>query len=133
MVKYAGNGKLSRTNLNTIFGKKTGRPDEECWELDRFVCNTMSGCGWDVRGWEDVLEFMNEFGLFRQSRWNMWKDGANPDEGMWAVVEKKDGTPRWAWFQKGMRISEWAPLSEDSPVTKKLVPFKNGYFKSVPV
>ena len=65
--------------------------------------------------------------------WNMWFAASNPEEDRWCVVEKRDSVPMWSLFQKSMRISEWVTLEEESPVTKRLIPFKNGYFKAVPL
>ena len=136
MVKYARNGRLGRRFLSSVFGKSK-RTDAECWALENFIVNMMSGCGWDCKGPYDLLMFRKEFlpvMTFRDIL-QRWFEGSNLEDGdgKWPIVEKHDGTPMWAWFANSMRISEWAPVNEDSPVTMKLVPSKNGFFKSVPL
>jgi len=135
-MKYSRDGRLTRRILSRLFGKKNARPDEECFQLEAFVVNTMSGCGWDMRHEGDVMRFGEEFGFpiwsFNQP-WARWMEGSSEEEHRWAVVEKRNGVAMWAWFQKAMLISEWAPVGEDTPVTKKLVPFKNGFFKTEPL
>ena len=136
MVKYAGNGRLDRRLLNRCFGQKNARPDAECWDLEAFVVNTMSGCGWDCRSGYDLLMFCKEFDITLYARpniWFRWFAGSAPKEDKWAVVEKRDGVPMWCWFQKSMMLGEWVTLDQDCVVTKKIVPFKNGFFKTVPL
>ena len=38
-----------------------------------------------------------------------------------------------AWFKQSMLVSEWMPVDQPCPITKMLVPFKNGFYKSVPI
>ena len=133
-MKYSKDGRLGRRVLNRLFGQKNARPDEECFEKEAFVINMMSGCGWDVRDQRDVMQFGRQFGFpfwSNDQPWNKWLLASNPDKGRWVVVEKRGSVPMWTLFEKSMQISEWALVGENSPVTKKLVPFKNGYFKTV--
>ena len=145
-MKYVGNGRFDRRILNLAFGQKNARPDAECWELEAFVVNTMCGNGWDCKGVLarlDFIVFCEEFGIrlwpsrvggeYQPTVWPRWLGGSAPEEDKWAVVEKRDGVTMWCWFQKSMQISDWVPLDQDSLVTKKVVPFKNGFFKSVPL
>ena len=132
MVKYAGNGRLDRRVLNRGFGQTNARPDDECWELEALIINTMSGCGWDCKGVYDFLMFSKEFNI----PWSVWRhvrEGSVPTGGKSAVFEKRDGVPMWTWFEKSMQIAEWVAVDQDCPVTKKLVPFKNGFFKTQPL
>ena len=49
------------------------------------------------------------------------------------MFEKREENVVVAWFQKSMLISDWVPVGEPCPFTKKIVPWKNGWFKSVPL
>ena len=136
MVKYARDGTLDRRILNRLFGQKNARPDAECWDLEAFIRNTMSGCGWDMKERQHFWEFCTTFGIqvAVSPQWRVWFEGSDPEDDKWAVIEKNGDDPaRWAWFHKSMMVSEWSPMGDPSPITKKLVPFKNGYFKSVPI
>ena len=132
MVKYAGEGSFSRRDLNWLFGRKTGRPDAECWELEGFVISTMMGNSWDCKCLRDAMDFMNEFGV-HVTTWRRWLAGSDKDADRWAVVEKPDGVPKWTWFEKSMRIGEWTAMHEECAVSMRLVPNKNGFFKTEPL
>ena len=137
-MKYAGNSRLNRQTLNRVFGRKVGRPDEECFELDAFIVNTMCGCGWDVRDSRDVHMFNMEFGNSSVD-WRRWFAGYSAalerDAKLWVVVEKQNGTPVWTWFERGLRVGEWTPIGQDTEVTMRVVPFKEGspYNKTIPM
>ena len=138
--KYAGNYRMTRTILNSIYGKKKGRPDAECIEKDLFAVATISGSGFDFRGRNprfEYYEFHKHFNFkITPEVWNrlleQQKSSSHPED-CWPVFEKRDDTVVVAWFEKSMLISEWVPAGQPCPFTKKLVPFKNGYFKSVPI
>ena len=132
MTKYAGNGRLNRRYLSWLFGKKTGRPDDECWKLERFVHDTLAGNGWRCRGFDDLMDFMRAFGV-NYPNWPVWLAGSDKDADRWAVMEKQGDVHMWAWFEKSMRIGEWTAMNEDCAVTMRLVPFKNGFFKAEPL
>ena len=140
-TKYAGNYRMTRTILNRIFGKKTKRPDAECIEKDNFAVNTIMGCGFDFKGRNPGFEYY-EFQKYYEFKitpevWNRLlaqHKSAGSDPGLcWPIFEKREDNVVVAWFQNSMLISEWIPVDQPCPITKKLVPFKNGYFKSVPI
>ena len=157
--KYAGNGVFSRKRLSKIFAKKNARTDAECWELEHFVGNVMSGCGWDLKCWNDYARFCSKNTIpgtpvWVPSRpeeykpdegspvWIRWFEQADPKNDKWPVIKGMDcrrssmdpkNEPVWTWFQRGMRIADWVPITADCPVTKQLVPFKNGYYKAVAI
>ena len=142
MPKYAGRGVFSRALLSKIFPKKNKRSDDECWELEHFIGFVMQGCPelGDLKHWADYCKFCAEYSIPAINRrgegspvWNMWLAQADPMNDKWPVVEKRGGQAVWAWFEKSMQVGEWVPVGEECPVTKRLVPFKNGYFKAVPL
>ena len=135
--KFAGNGLLKRGDLNWLFGKKVGRSDKECWALTDFVVNTMAGHGWRMRSLFELFEFCKSYGFVGNRMFRMWYIQANQnedqtvDERNWPVCEKRGDSVVWTWFQNSMRIADWVPITDECPITKKLVPFKNGYLKAV--
>jgi hypothetical protein len=137
--KFAGKARLNRRDLSWLFGKKTRRPDKESWDLYEFVCNVMAGHGWRMRGFWEFTEFCKSFGFGSNtpSIWRKWyaQFQAQPQDGeqCFPVCEKRGDAIVWTWFKNSMRIAEWVPIQEDCPITMKLVPFKNGYFKAVPI
>ena len=140
-TKYAGNYLMTRSTLNNIFGKKTKRPDAECIVKDDFAVNTIMGCGFDFRGRNptcDYYDFLKHFNYkITPEVWNrllaQHESAGSDPELCWPVFEKRADNVVVAWFQKSMLISEWVPVDQPCPITKKLVPFKNGYFKAVPI
>ena len=144
-MKFAGNAPLGRRDLNQMFGAVLARPDDQCWELMAFVDNVMAGMGWRVRSHRDVCAFAQEFGVNRFVCFRKWYEqsdhqpGQTVDEKLWPVCEKVEDGGRWTWYKNSMRLAEWVPTTlnmqdwVECPVTKKLVPFKNGYFKAVPL
>jgi len=124
-MKFAGNARLNRHNLNSAFGKKNKRPDEECFRMDAFLVNTLTGCGLDVKDFYDVFKFMVEYGVtpahFR--RWFALHDEKDPT---WVVVEKQNEKTLWTWFKHSCQVGPWVALDEDCPVTFKLVPREGG-------
>ena len=139
--KFAGKGPFNRRELNWLFGKKVRRPDKECWELTDFVTNTVSGMGWRMRSFGELCEFATDYGfattIFRSFR--KWYAQANHQEGQtvdeknWPVCERRGDAVVWTWFKHSMQVADWVPITDDCPFTKTLVPFKNGYFKAVPI
>ena len=113
MPKYQGNV-LGRRMLSRVFGKKVGRPDAECWTLERFVRDTMTGCGWDCRDVHDFWAFNKEFLGFTKpwkiDAWQRWLETSDPEAGIWCVAEKQDGKSVWAVFTKGLRTTDWTPV-----------------------
>ena len=96
--------------LNKMFGKGK-RSDEECWALEHFLINLMSGCGWDCRSARDFLMFRKDFLPMPPALSQVlqrWFEGNQQDPASWPVVEKRDGEPMWAWFKDNVRVSEWA-------------------------
>jgi hypothetical protein len=99
MVKYSkknGARYFDRRLLNLIFGKKTRRPDEECWEMAKFVSGTIIGSSFEV--WWNYEYF---------KVW--WNDERRA--GGWPVVENRDGKPHFAWFRNGVRVSDWEEMA----------------------
>ena len=139
--KFAGKGPLTRGQLNWLFGRKVGRPDKECWALTNFVVNTMSGHGWRMRHISELCEFSKEYGFSQRTHvmWRKWYAQANHQEGQtveecaWPVCERRGDAVVWTWFKHSMQVADWVPITDDCPFTKTLVPFKNGYFKAVPI
>ena len=137
MVKFAGNSRLTRKDLNKIFGTKVSRPDAECFELDAFVVNFAMGSGRDIKGFWDVLDLNDDYNhTLTPAVWNSWFEqhtaaGGEDDAKCWPVVENRHGNVVVGWFQRSMLISDWVAIGEPNPFTKKLIPFKNGYFKAV--
>ena len=126
MTKYANNGAFSRAHLSKMFAKKNKRPDEECWALEHFIANVMTGCGWDLKHWADYCMFCSEFKIPAINRrgegspvWTAWFEGANPGEDKWPVVEKRGETIVWTWFEKSMQVADWVPIGEACPLTKR--------------
>ena len=108
-MKYSrNNGAIfDRRILSRWFGKKNGRPDAECWELEHFIRNTMCGCGWDIKWWCDVCKFNQEFGVGYVKRLPEWLAAHQQETEKWAVIEKQEGKTVWAFFTNGIRASEW--------------------------
>jgi hypothetical protein len=92
----------------------------------------MSGCGWDLKYFGDLCSFMKEFGV-GPVHFRNWFAAHNEEDPTWVVIEKQSGETVWSWFHKGLQVGEWVPVGEPCPVTKKLIPTKNGYFKVVPI
>jgi hypothetical protein len=131
MVKFAGNGRLKRTHLNHVFGKKVARPDEECWAMERFLVSTVGGCDWnDIRCIGDLGQFMKEFGVtpVHFQRWFAQHDEKDPT---WVVIEKQDGKPVWTWFKASRQMGPWVAIGEECPLTFKLVKNENGRYDKV--
>ena len=129
--KYStANGcRLNRRFLSRMFGKKTARPDAECWALENFLSNTLAGCDvgllsgrFYIEGPYDVLEFLAKCGVTNEV---LRKWFAERENG-WPVVEKQNGAYVWTWFKNSRQMGHWAPLGEDSPVIYKLVPREDG-------
>ena len=131
-MKYSQHGKLNRRDLSKWFDNKSGRSDKECFELEAFIGNVLCGCGWDFKERFDFLKFNAEFGISYVS-WRMWFSESEPESDKWPVVELHDSRPMWTWFQHSMQIGEWTVLNETCKITKKLIPFKNGFFKAEPI
>ena len=124
-MKFAGNGRLNRRELNWMYGKKIGRPDEECWRMDAFLVNTMSGCSWDLKYFGDLLVFMKEYGV-TPAHFRSWFALHNEDDPTWVVVEKQNEKVVWTWFKHSRQMGPWVAIGEDCPVTHKLVPCEGG-------
>ena len=114
--KFAGNGRINRHNLNWIYGKKLNRPDDECWELEAFLIDTMCGCSWELKGMHDVFYFGKEFGITRH-HWRKWFIAHNPEDEHWVVVEKQKGETVWSYFKNFRQTGPWVSLDEDCPIT----------------
>jgi hypothetical protein len=113
MVKYSkknGARYFDRRLLNLIFGKKTRRPDEECWEMAKFVSGTIIGSSFEDKWYDDFCVFMREFA---GTPWKYFKVWWNDERraGGWPVVENRDGKPHFAWFRKGVRVSDWEEMT----------------------
>ena len=97
--------------VNKMFGKEK-RTKEEVTKLERFVGNLMCGCGWDCKGPMDFLMFRKEFlPLSFPAILQQWYEDHGEDR--WPVVEKQDGEAVWAWFEKGIRVTEWVNFSKE--------------------
>lgn len=107
MVRYVrNNGAIfNRRELNKLFGKKTGRPDAECWELQNFIHNFQSGCDWD----HDLLNFVRHYGSETMKMLPVWY-AKHKEDGWWAVVEKQAGKTVFAYFKNSIRCSDWKGL-----------------------
>ena len=123
VMKYAGNCRLF---LNTIFEKKSRRPDDACWELEDFVVAVMCGTdfGGDVRHAGDVYRFMGETSVTPEI-WQNWYEQFHAflATGIkrWPVVEKQGENIVWTWFQNSRQMGDWVPLGQPCPITWKLV------------
>jgi len=124
-MKFAGNGRLNRRDLNRFFGKKKARPDEECWRMDAFLVNTMSGCGWDLKWVHDLCLFLKEYNI-PNSKIQSWFAQHDEKDPTWVVVEKQNDKVVWTWFKSSRQLGPWVTLDEDCPVTFKLVPREGG-------
>ena len=76
-------------------------------EYQCFVTGFLIGCDYEAKGWCDFIEFTKDFKLTKENWQTFFR---KHKEGMWAVVEKKDGETRLAYFRDGVRQSEWEPL-----------------------
>ena len=115
-MKFAGNGRINRHNLDWLYGKKNDRPDDECWELEAFLINTMRGCGWDMRGMRDVFCFSKEFGIHKH-HWRKWFIAHNPEDEHWVVVDKQMGETVWTYYKSNRQMGPLVSLDEDCPIT----------------
>ena len=127
--KYSRDCRLGRNYLNRLFGKVVRRPEEQCWELEWFVINVISGIdfGGDVRHAGDVHRFNIEMGtgVGRRTR-EIWKHWFENKETGWPVVEKQDGNMVWTWFKNSRQMGDWVPLGEPCPIVYKLVKREDG-------
>ena len=98
---------FDRRILSRWFGKKNGRPDDEAWELEWFIRNFISGCGWDVKRYGDFAVFNQEFGTGYIKKLPEWFAANQQETEKWAVIEKQEGKTVWAYFTNGIRASEW--------------------------
>ena len=121
--------KLNRRDLNRFFGKKVGRPDDECWEMENWLSNTIAGTdvprdNYYVESYLDVFAFMKTCGVTPAM---LQKWFAERRIHVWVVIEKQNDDYVWCWFMKSRQISDWKPLGEDSPILYKLVPNESGF------
>jgi hypothetical protein len=120
---------LNRGDLNWIFGKKTGRPDAECWEMQNWLRDTIAGSDvglsgyFYIQGFGDVAEFMRTCGITQEvlRKWFAQRRGS-----YWVVVEKQNDAYVWSWFTHSRQMGEWKPIGEDCPIIYKLVPREDG-------
>ena len=112
MVAYTfANGALfGRRYLNIMFGQKSRRPSGECWELERFVGGFVIGSDWEFKELSDWGAFVRFFGAAKlYSQIGVWFD-KHKEDGSWAVVEKQNDKTVWAYFNHGVRKTEWVEL-----------------------
>ena len=112
MVAYSfTNGALlGRRFLNMMFGKQNRRPTQECWDLERFVGGMVIGSDFEFKEFSDWAAFVKFFGAKQlYSMLGIWY-AKYQEDGTWAVVEKQDDTTVWAYFNKGVRKTEWVEL-----------------------
>ena len=129
MVKYAKNCRLGRRFLNRIFGTVNKRPDDDCWELEYFIINTMCGfsSGGDVRHAGDVMRFGIETGTTN----SMWQHWYNHKDNGWVVVEKQGDAFVWTWFRHSRQLGTWVSLGHSCSLVFELIPHGNGGFNKV--
>ena len=111
MVRYTKHqgARLSRRILNGRFGKPAvKRTDEQCWELEHYVRNTMCGNSWDLHGPLELAMFNQEFQC--GTMWRSWWE-ERPDAESWVVIEKQNNVPMWCWFRNFRKSSEWTPVA----------------------
>lgn len=123
-MKFAGRGRVNRRDLNWLFGKKTGRPDAECWVLEKFLVNTIMGNS-ECKDITDVKIFMHEYGI-KPTHWRKWFASHNPDDLYWVVVETQMGETVWTYFKHSRQMGAWVSLDEECVITFKLVPRGGG-------
>jgi hypothetical protein len=129
MVKYSKkNGAIfDRRFLSWLFGKQNARPDEECWELEKFVVSTIAG--WDVERPNFYVRHAGEFyacsakcGLTPE----IWQRWFTERQNGWAVVEQQRGAYVWTWFQSSRQMGSWVSVREPCPIIYKLVRREDG-------
>ena len=133
---------MNRRLLTTIFGRDPSwpiRPDNVCIELDTFAVEVIMGSGFEFRGRSPTSEF-REFHNYYDKQitpiiWNrifeQYKANDKTLGDCHPVFEFRNKIVSVCWFQRSMEISDWTDIKEPCPITKKLVPFKNGFYKSV--
>ena len=113
MVKYNRyNGAIfDRRMLSKWFGKKNKRPDDECWELEWFIRNTLCGSDWEVKCWGDICDWNQKYGTDYLKRLPEWY-AEHKASGSWPVIETQDDETVWAYFSGGTKVkdSDWAPV-----------------------
>ena len=129
-MKFAGNGRINRRDLNWLFGRKIGRPDNECWSFHAFVANTMMANSHVMNNIHDVKIFMNEYGI-TPTNWRKWFAEYNPDDEFVVIVDTQivdkwtEYTQQiwvvgiWTYFYKGQQIGDWVNLDEDCKCNKE--------------
>ena len=92
----------------------------EYMECQAFVIGTMNGCDWPTDNFTDHISFKemieksyvgtSELGL--NMPWRVLKSKFDND-GLWPVFEERDGKCFVAFFQAGMRKTEWGEFTQD--------------------
>ena len=118
----ANGSRLSRRTLSAIFGRKNARPNNECWELENFVRDTLAGSDeplasgeFYIQGPGDLYEFNLRCGI-HDVIWQKWF--AERETG-WPVVEKQNDAYVWAWFKSNTQLGAWVPLGEDCIIERE--------------
>jgi len=89
--------------------------DDDFHAYQSFIINTMSGSGWETKCWvQDYIPFRNMLRLSNKHSgfWLVLKQKFEQD-GMWPVFEKRDETCVLAFFQGGIRRTDWHEFREE--------------------
>ena len=112
---------FSKKYLNKNFNMDL--TDKQCWELQYFIGNTISCCGWEFKRFLDYFQFIHYYKI-KPQMWIEWKKkhdewrttikkhGLGQKYHMWVGVEeykkyKGKMIYRWAYFQDGSERSKW--------------------------
>ena len=122
---------LGRRHLNKLFGFKKARPARECEALESFLDNMLTGCGYEMSGMSDVVQFMVEMNIKALDLQFLWiecgRRGYKDGHGYWPVVEKKlghEGVWRLAWFVNGIRQTQWQEYTKDADLLETTPAFE---------
>ena len=77
-------------------------------EYQCFVRGFLIGCDFESKSWGDFLDFRKEFPL-KTSHWQTFFQKQKEDN-LWAVLENHEGATRLAYFEHGIRKTDWEPL-----------------------
>jgi hypothetical protein len=114
-----------KKRMNKIFlNAPAAQPmsDEVFHKYQAFVINTMCGCDFEIKCWlRDYLPFTQLVGLswkgsenqggLQEVPWKWLHDQHLSKGGQWPVVEERNGKCMMAWFEKGVRKTEWTELT----------------------
>ena len=115
--------------LNRIVGKKNSRPENECWEWDKFIVGVIAGSDIAIPKDSFYIQHCDQVHYFNlvcgvtTEVWQYWF--ANKANG-WPVIEKQNGTYVWSWFKTSRQMGEWVGIKEPCPIVYQLVRREDG-------